>query len=96
MDKNKNATINPVNKKGSKCFQYTATVALNYGEIKKDPQISSKLNKERNFPSEKDENWIKIEKNNVTIALNVLYTKKEKICPGSVPKYNSNHEKIFF
>ena len=29
------------------------------------------------FPSEKD-NWKKFEKNNVTIALNVLYTKKEK------------------
>ena len=28
-----------------------------------------------NFPSEKD-NWKKFEKNNVTTALNVLYTKK--------------------
>ena len=30
-----------------------------------------------NFPSEKDD-WKKIEKNDVTIALNVLYAKKEK------------------
>ena len=30
-----------------------------------------------NFPSEKDD-WKKIEKNNVAIALNVLYAKKEK------------------
>ena len=30
-----------------------------------------------NFPSEKDD-WKKFEKNNVTIALNVLYAKKEK------------------
>ena len=30
-----------------------------------------------NFPSEKND-WNKSEKNNVTIALNVLYTKKEK------------------
>ena len=30
-----------------------------------------------NFPSEKD-HWKKIKKNNVTIALNVLYAKKEK------------------
>ena len=33
--------------------------------------------KEINFPSEKD-NWKKLEKNDVLIALNVLYTKKEK------------------
>ena len=30
-----------------------------------------------NFPSERDD-WKKIEKNNVTIALNVLCAKKEK------------------
>ena len=30
-----------------------------------------------NFPSEKDD-WQKLEKNIVTIALNVLYAKKEK------------------
>ena len=30
-----------------------------------------------NFPSEKD-HWRKIKKTNVTIALNVLYAKKEK------------------
>ena len=46
----------------------------------------------------------KIEKNNVTNALNVLYTmeelllmfcilKKEKISPAYVSKHNSNHEK---
>ena len=35
----------------------------------------------------------KIEKNNVTIALNVLYAKKEKIYPAYVSKHNSNHEK---
>ena len=33
--------------------------------------------KEINFPSEKDD-WKKLEKNDVLIALNVLYTKKEK------------------
>ena len=35
----------------------------------------------------------KSEKNNVTIALNVLYAKKEKIYPAYVSKYNSNCEK---
>ena len=36
--KNKKATINPINKKDNKCFQYPVTNALNYEEIKKDPQ----------------------------------------------------------
>ena len=53
---------------------------------KKDPQRITKINcfmnkyKQEgiNFPSEKDD-WKKFEKNNVTISLNVLYFKKEKI-----------------
>ena len=45
-----------------------------------------------NFPLEKD-NWKKIEKNNVTIALTVLYAKIEKIYPPYVSKHNSNCEK---
>ena len=35
----------------------------------------------------------KIEKNNVSIALNVLYAQKEKIYPVYVLRYNSNIEK---
>ena len=35
----------------------------------------------------------KNEKNNVTIALNVLYAKKEKIYPAYVSKHNSNRDK---
>ena len=54
--KNKRTTINPINKKYSKCFQYAVTVALNH--VKDD--------------------WKKFGKNNITIALNVLYAKKEK------------------
>ena len=34
-----------------------------------------------NYPSEKDD-WKKSEKNNLTIAFNVLRTKKEKIYPA--------------
>ena len=49
------------------------------------------------FPSEKD-GQKKFEKNNVTIALKVLYVRKEKTYPAYVPKQNSNLEKqvIFF
>ena len=32
--KNKKATINPINKKDNKSFQYAVTVALNYEKIK--------------------------------------------------------------
>ena len=45
-----------------------------------------------NFPSKKH-GWKKIEKNNVTITLNVLYVKKEKIYPSYVSKNNSNRHK---
>ena len=60
---------------------------------KKDPQRITKINWEGiNFPSEKDD-WKKFEKNNLTIALNVLYAKREKIYPAHVSKHNSNREK---
>ena len=98
--KNKKATIYPINKKYDKCFQYAVTVALNNEEIKKDPQritnIKPFINKYNwegiNFLSQKDD-WKKFEKNNVTIALNVLYAKKEKIYHAYVSKHNSNREK---
>ena len=59
--KNKNATINPINKK-NKCFRYAVTVVLNF-EIKKDQQRITKIkpfiNKHSwqaiNYPSEINE-----------------------------------------
>ena len=58
--KRKKETINPINKKDNKCFQYAETFVLNYEEIKKDTQITkikafiNKYNWEGiNFPSEK-------------------------------------------
>ena len=83
MLKNKKPTIKPINKKSSKCFQYSVTVALNHEEIEKNPEritkiktVMNKYNWERiHFPSEKDD-WKKSERNNVTNALNVLYAKK--------------------
>ena len=82
--KNKKATINPINKKHKKCFQYDAKFVLHYEEIGKHAERITKIkpfiNKYKwegiNFLSEKYD-WKKIEKNNVTIALNVLYAKKE-------------------
>ena len=61
--------------------------------ITKIKPIINKYNWDRkNFPSEKY-NWKKFEKKNVTIALNVLYAKKEKIYPAFVSKHNSDCEK---
>ena len=40
--KNKKATINPKNK-DNKCFQYALTVALNYEQMKDDPERISKI-----------------------------------------------------
>ena len=98
--KNKKATINRINKKDNKCFQYTVTVALNYEEIKKDQQRTTKIKSfvdkynwaEINYPSEKD-NWKKFKKNSLTIALNVFYAKKENPYPAYISKHNSKHEK---
>ena len=83
--KNKEATIQPINKRDNKCFQYVVTVALNHEEIKKDSQRITKIKpfinnynwQEINFSSEKDD-WKKSGKNKGTIVLNVLYPTKEK------------------
>ena len=91
--KNKKATINPINNKDNKCFQYAITVVLNHEKIKKDlkriKKIKPYMNKYNwegiNAPSEKDD-WKKFEKNNVKIALIILYVTKEKIYPAYVSK----------
>ena len=43
MNKNKKATINPINEKDHKCFHYAVTVALNHGEVKRGPQRITKI-----------------------------------------------------
>ena len=80
---------------------------LNHEELNRDPlritkieTFISKHNREGiNLPSEKDD-WKKFEKNNInvrnTIALNILYVKKEKVYPAYISKHNSNREKQVF
>ena len=41
--KNRKTTMNLINKKDNKCFQYAVTVALSYEEIKQDPQKITKI-----------------------------------------------------
>ena len=80
--KNKKATINLKNK-DDKCFQCTETVALNYDETEWNPERISNvklfINKYNwegiNYQSKLDD-WKRFQKNNQTITLNILYTKK--------------------
>ena len=69
------------------CFQNALDDALNYQNIKANPERISKLKtcinqynwKDIEFPSDKEE-WKKFEQNNKEIALNILfvpYNKKE-------------------
>ena len=46
--KNKKATINPIDKKDNKWFQYAVTVLLNHEEIRKDPQRITNIKPFRN------------------------------------------------
>ena len=43
MDKKQKTTINPINKKDHKCFQYNMTVTLDHEKIKQDPQRITKI-----------------------------------------------------
>ena len=82
--KQKKTTINPEND-DDKCFQYGATVALNYEEIESHPErvpnIKSFINKYNcegiNYPSKID-NSKTFEKNNPTTALNIFYIKEKE------------------
>ena len=97
--KKKKVTINP-KETDDNCFQYTATVALNYEEIESHPErvsnIKPFINKYNwegiNYPSKIDD-WKTFEKNNPTIPLNILYTAEKETCPAYISKINSNCEK---
>ena len=86
--KKKKATINPKNT-DNKCFQYVVTVALNYEEIKWNSERVSNIKlfinkynwKGINYPSKIDD-WKIIEKNILTIALNILFIKEKEIWLG--------------
>ena len=70
-----------------------ATVALNQGDIKSDPQRISKIKPFINkynwngikYPSKIDD-WKTFEKNNLTIAPSILYIKEKEIHPNHISK----------
>ena len=70
--KNKKTTkINLINKKDNICFHYPVRVTLNYKEIKKDPEIITKIK-----PFVKKYNW---EKNKLSIKKKMIEKKLTKI-----------------
>ena len=75
--------MNPKNE-DDKDFRYAVTFALNYGETESHPERVSNIkpfinkynSKGINYPSKLDD-WKTFEKNNPTIALNILYIKEK-------------------
>ena len=98
--KDKESTINPKNN-DYKCFQCAVTVALNHDKINKHPQRVSKIKpfidqynwNDIDFPST-SKDWKKIELNNESIALNILYVphKTGKIHLAYKSKHNLTRE----
>ena len=98
--KDKKSTINPKNS-NHKCFQYAATLALNFDNINNHREKISKIRtfidqynwKDIDFPTT-NKDWKKIELNN-KVALNILYiphnTKKIQLAYRS--KYNLTYNK---
>ena len=98
--KDKKSTINPKNN-DHKCFQYAATLALNFDNINNHPEKISKIRpfidqynwKDIDFPPT-NKDWKKFELNN-KVALNILYiphnTKKIQLAYRS--KYNFTCDK---
>ena len=81
-------------------IQYAATVPLNFEETashtERVPNIIPFINKYNcegiNYPSKIDD-WKRYGKNNLSIALNILYTKEKEICPTYISNHNSTREK---
>ena len=97
---NKRATINSKNK-DDKCFQYSITVVLNHQNIKNHPERISNIKpfidqynwEGIEFPAGiKD--WKKFERNNKTIALNILFVphNEKTINLAYKSKYNRKRE----
>ena len=93
----KKAKINPQNYDDGNCSQYSFTVALNHKRIKNHPERISNIKTFINpndwkgidiLPHSKD--WKKLEQNNMTIGLNILYVpyNTEQIELACKSKYN--------
>ena len=98
--KNKKATINPKNK-DNECFKYAIIAALNHEKVGKNPQRISKIKsfidmynwKDIEFPSH-SKDWKKLEQNNKTIAINILFIpyNTKQMRPAYISKYNHKRD----
>ena len=91
---NKGATKKPKNEKDNKCFQYPINLALYYKIKKKDLQKILKIKWGDIDFSSYQKDWEKIEQNNTSVALNVVfesYNSKE-IKFANISKYNYKHK----
>ena len=99
--KNKGVTINPKNTKNHMCFQYAITAALNHQNIDHHLERISKLRpfinnynwEDIEYPSH-SKDWRKVEQNNKTIALNILYIpyNTKQIRQAYISKYNNESD----
>ena len=99
MDKKEENKINPTNK-DDKCFQYAATVSLNYGRIKSHPERVSnnilfinKYNWDGIKYSSKIDDRKTSKKIHLTSTFNVSYIKEREICPAYISLIHSDSEK---
>ena len=98
--KDKKSTVNPKNN-DHKCFQYAATLALNFDNINNYPEKISKIRpfidqynwKDIEFPAT-GRDWKKFELNN-KVALKILYVphNTKKLQLAYISKYNLTHNK---
>ena len=89
MYKNKKTTINAINIKDNKCFQYDVPITLHYEKTEKHDERMSKIKPFINNHKQKEikcskhnDDWKTFDKNNVAIVLKVSYAKKEQIYPA--------------
>ena len=70
----KKATINPKNEKDNKCFQWSIISGLNYNKIKeKELQKILKYKRLDTDFSSYQRDWEEFERNNTSVALNILF-----------------------
>ena len=99
--KNKKAKINPKNIDDDNYFQYSIPVALNHQNTGRNPQRKSKIKpfitkynwQGIEFPAG-PKDWEKLEQNNETIALNILYVpyNTEQLCCAYKSKNNNERK----
>ena len=99
--KEKHCCINPKNLNDNKCFQYAVVAALYHPEIANHPERIGYLEPFINRYNwtgitylTQSNQWSKFEKQNPTIALNMLEIEGEKrVRQAFISKYNSTREK---